>query len=412
MADNANTPGANPPDPRVTSFRTREAAAKAMPPVPPSSKPLQVFLLVALVITGVAYVVDEYTEMTTEDTMAKHPNKLRLLVAAQSEFLAETELGRQAEAQNKYTDAVLHYRRALTGQDLAEGHLNLGNVLLKEGNPDMAFSQFKEAIRLNPDLVDVYVAWGQALAVEGKPDDAEQVYEDALRHNPKFAAVHYNFAKVLEQKEQAAQAFQNAAELAGQSPAAAKSAAEAQLYGSDAVKHYEEAEKLGMNTPEFWCSYGTLLNKHGKFAQAEEHLIRAVVQQPGFGAAQFQLALAQDRQGEYADAIGHYEATLAATPDDAATLNNLALIYATATNQEVRSSKMAVLLATRACDATSGQNARYLDTMARACADDGDFFQAIAWEDKAVRRAAQLGDHELLREFQPRFNLFVQHKKE
>ena len=130
------------------------------------------------------------------------------------------------------------------------------------------------------------------------------------------------------------------------------------------------------------------------------------------GTAQFQLALAQERQGKYADAIGHYESTLACIADDPATLNNLALLSATATNQEVRSSKMAVLLAARACDATINQNARYMDTLARAYAADGDFIQAIAWEDKAVRRAAQLVDHNLLRELQPRFNLFVQHKTE
>src|ERR1019366_2512777 len=171
--------------------------------------------------------------------------------------------------------------------------------------------------------------------------------------------------------------------------------AEAQALGSDAAEHYAAAERSGMNTPDFWCSYGTLLNKQGKFPQAATCLNTAVVQQPDQGAAQFQLALAQHRQGKYADAIGHYEATLVSIPDDAATLNNLALLYATATNQEARSSKMAVLLATRACDATTSQNARYMDTLARAYAADGDFFQAIAWEDKAVRRATQLADHEL-----------------
>ena len=167
-----------------------------------------------------------------------------------------------------------------------------------------------------------------------------------------------------------------------------------------------------MNTPDFWCSYGTLLNKLDKLPQAEARLSKAVALQPGLGVAQFQLALAQERQGNYAEAIGHYEATLAAIPDDPATLNSLALLYATATNQEVRSSKMAVMLATRACDATNNQNARYLDTLARAYAADNDFFQAIAWEDKAVRRATQLADHELQRELQPRFSKFVQHKAE
>lgn len=413
MPIDPNTPGANPPDPRPASIRVKEAAERGLshPGLPPS-KPLQIFLLAALVISGAAYVVDEWMQLTTGDTLSKRPTKLRRLVADQSQFLTNTDLGRQAEAKKRYDEAILHYRRALLGQDNAEGRLNLGNVLLKQGNPDMAFSQFKEAIRLSPGLEAVYVAWGQALKLQGKMDEAVQLYQDALRHNPNFAQVHYNLAMVLEQQQQTARAAQHAAELAGQPQAAAKAAAEAQLLGSDAAKHYAAAERLGLNTPDFWCSYGTLLNKQGKLPQAEACLNTAVAQQPDLGAAQFQLAVAQDRQGKYADAIGHYEATLASIPDDVATLNNLALLYATATNREVRSSKMAVLLATRACDATTSQNARYMDTLARAYAADGDFIQAIAWEDKAVRRATQLADHDLLRELQPRFSLFVQHRAE
>jgi tetratricopeptide (TPR) repeat protein len=378
----------------------------------PPSKPLQVFLLIALLISGAAYVVDQYSDYTTEETLSKHSNRLRQLVQNQSEYITNTELGREAEAKRKYDDAIVDYRRALHGQDKAESRLNLGNVLLKEGNPNMAFSQFKDGIRLDPDFEAIYVAWGKALKIQGKLDDAVQLYEDALRHNSNFAQVHYNFALVLEQKQQAAQAVQLAAESANQSPAATKAADEAQLFGSDAVKHYAAAERLGLNTPEFWCSYGTQLSKQGKFPEAEARLTKAVMLQPGLGAAQFQLAVAQDHQGEYADAIGHYEATLVAIPDDPAALDNLALLYATATNQDVRSSKMAVVLATRACDATDNQNARYLDTLGRAYASDGDFNQARDWESKAVQRAAQLGNHELLREFQPRFILFLQHKTE
>ena len=71
---------------------------------------------------------------------------------------------------------------------------------------------------------------------------------------------------------------------------------------------------------------------------------------------------------------------------------------------------MAILLATRATDATTDQNASYMDTLARAYAADGDFNEATTWEEKAVRRASQLGNHELLREFEPRFNRFLQHK--
>jgi len=413
MAIEPNIPGADLPDSRLASIRAKAAAAKNPPnPGLPPSKPLQIFLLVALVITGAAYAVRQWTEMTTEETMAKHPSKLKHLVEVQSKFLAETALGQEAETKKKYEDAVLHYRKALLAEDNAEGRLNLGNALLKQGNPDMAFSQFKEALRLEPGRETVYVAWGQALSFEGKMDEAAQLYQDALRHSSNFAEVHFNFARVLEQKQQTALAVQHAAELSNQPLAVSNSAAEAQLFGSDAMKHYAAAENLGMHTSEFWCNYGTLLNSLGKFPQAEQCMAKSVTQQPGLGEAQFQLAVAQDKQGKYADAVGHYEATLASLPDDPAALNNLALIYATATNSEVRSSKMAVLLATRACDATTSQNARYMDTLARAYAADGDFFQAISWEDRAVKRAAQLADHNLLRELQPRFNLFVQHKTE
>jgi tetratricopeptide (TPR) repeat protein len=413
MALEPNIPGANQPDPLLASIRAKAAArTDAPPPALPSSKPLQIFLLVAMVITGAAYVVNEVSEFKTQDSKAQRPNKLRRLVADQSKFLTETDLGHQAEAKKNYEEAVLHYRRALIGEVNGEGRLNLGNALFKQGNPDMAFSQYKEALNLDPGLEAVYVVWGHALTLQGKMDEAVQLYQDALHHSSNFAQVHYSFAMALEQQQQTALAAQHAAELAYQQQAAAKSAGEAQLYGSDAVKHYAAAERLGMNTPDFWFKYGTLLNKLGKFPQAEDCLGNAVTQQPSLGGAQFQLAIAQDREGKYADAIGHYESTLASIPDDPATLNNLALLYATATNREVRSSKMAVLLATRACDATTSQNAPYMDTLARAYAADGDFFQAIAWEDKAVRRAAQLGDHELLRELQPRFNLFTQHKAE
>src|ERR1019366_6577379 len=163
------------------------------------SNPLQIFLLAALVITGAAYVVDEWTQMTTEEALAKRPSKVRRLLAAQNQFLTETELGRHSEAKKKYDEAIFHYQRALLGQDNAEARLHLGNALLKLGNPDMAFAQFKEAIRQSPGMEAVYIAWGQALRLQGKTDESVQLYQDALRHNSNFAQVHYNFAMVLEQ---------------------------------------------------------------------------------------------------------------------------------------------------------------------------------------------------------------------
>jgi tetratricopeptide (TPR) repeat protein len=399
MAIDPNLCDATPGDPQRPSRPAKSGAGKDGAPTNlPPSKPLQIFLLAALLITGAAYVVGEWTELATEQNLAHHPTKLRRLVAAQNEFLTETALGHEAEAKKQYTEAVGHFRHALLGQVNTEGRLNLGNALLKTGNPAMAFSQFQEALRLDPGQEAIYAGWGEALLSQSNIDAAEQICQDGLRRNTNFARVHYLYARILGQKEQAA--------------LAASSAAGAALFAHDAARHYADAERLGLTDPDFERDYGTLLNKQAEYAQAEARLAQAVRQQPGSGAAQFQLALAQDRQGKYADAISHYEATLAALPDDPATLNNLALIYASSSDRAVRSPKMAVSLATRACDATNNKNARYMDTLARAYAADGDFFQAVVWEDKAVQCATQSTDHDLLRELQPRFSLFVQHKNE
>jgi tetratricopeptide (TPR) repeat protein len=167
-----------------------------------------------------------------------------------------------------------------------------------------------------------------------------------------------------------------------------------------------------VNLPAFWRGYGELLNEQGKFAEAEGCLTRAVKEDPSLAGAQSELAWAEVHRGQYAEGIEHLEKVLTLIPDDPAALNNLALLYATATNAQVHSPKMAVQLATRACDATTRQNARYMDTLARSFAADGDFLQALSWEDKALRRASQLSDRELETELQARYSLYLDHKTE
>jgi tetratricopeptide (TPR) repeat protein len=148
----------------------------------------------------------------------------------------------------------------------------------------------------------------------------------------------------------------------------------------------------------------------GNYTEAESCLIRATAKETNMAKAHFQLAIAAGHLGKYGEAIDNYGKVLALTPDDPATLCNLALLYATATNDEVRTPVMAVQLATRACDATTSQNAHYMDTLARCYAAAGDFFKAITWEEKAISRARQLNDADSVREFETRDAMFMDHK--
>jgi tetratricopeptide (TPR) repeat protein len=194
-----------------------EFAKKPIPDVPPS-KALQWFLLVALVVTGSAYVVQEWAELTTSPTQVRRETKLQRLVRGQSDFLAHSKVGDEALAKKRYDVAVSEYRLALQGQNNAAGHESLGQALLKQGNPEAAFAQFHEALAMEPGLVSVASAWGLALADVGKPEEAARIFGDALQRNPDSGVLHYNLATTLLKMRTDAEGRRRMAAAAGQAP--------------------------------------------------------------------------------------------------------------------------------------------------------------------------------------------------
>ncbi|MFI5349780.1 MAG: tetratricopeptide repeat protein [Elusimicrobiota bacterium] len=71
---------------------------------------------------------------------------------------------------------------------------NLGEALLRQGNPDAAVDQFRELLRLRPDLEDARSdaalainSLGVARARAGLPGEAIELFREALRLRPGFA---------------------------------------------------------------------------------------------------------------------------------------------------------------------------------------------------------------------------------
>ena len=411
MADDPNNNDGPPekPGPAAGSGGTGYFAKNPMPEIPPS-KPLQWFLLAAFVITGAAYVVGQWTAKHSVQMADPQVKKLRHLVQNQNEYLAHCKLGNEAFAKKLYQQAVAEFRLALKGQDNAEGHEFLGLALLRKGEPDAAFAQFTESLRLDPGLVNAASEWGLALAAQGKPEEAARVLQQALQRNPDSGLLHYNLAATLLQSRSDVEGRRRAASSAAKPEEVQAAEADAKKLADDALTHFTKASRNKVDSSAFWCAYGQLLNQLGRYSEAEPLLLRAMSEDATSTTAHFQLALAEVHVGKYAEAIAHYEKILVLTPDNADALNSLALLYATATNAEARSSKMAVQLAVRACDATGNQSARYMDTLAQSYAADGDFLQAITWEDKAIHRAMQLNDQDLAREYQGRQAHFMDHK--
>jgi hypothetical protein len=91
-----------------------------------------------------------------------------------------------------------------------------------------------------------------------------------------------------------------------------------------------------------------------------------------------------------------------ANPGDASALNSLAWYLATSPDVASRDGRLAVALAQEACQRTAFQSGNYLDTLAAAYAEAGDFAAAVKWQEEALRLHAISGGPERLRGYRER----------
>lgn len=113
-------------------------------------------------------------------------------------------------------------------------------------------------------------------------------------------------------------------------------------------------------------------------------------------------------RGEYIRARSAYEEAIGLDPLDFFSMNDLAWSLATCPDANFRDGGMAVQLATRACELAGQTDAAFLDTLAAARAEAGDFKSAVKSQSEAIGNLAK-GDP-LLGEYQNRLRLYESSK--
>jgi serine/threonine-protein kinase len=135
------------------------------------------------------------------------------------------------------------------------------------------------------------------------------------------------------------------------------------------------------------------LEERGKYAQALTEVNKAVELYPNKAEYIGRRGCIHERLGNYAPAKADYEQAYRLRQRDDArsgwTENNLAWILATAPEPELRDAARALKLAARACKVTRWKDSNYLGTLAAAYANNGQFKEAISWQEKAITRAEE-----------------------
>jgi Zn-dependent protease len=129
----------------------------------------------------------------------------------------------------------------------------------------------------------------------------------------------------------------------------------------------------------------------GNYDDAVEHFSKVIDAggEPGvLVAALTNRGIVESRRGNWQRAIDDYSEALRLQPKLATAHNNLAWLLATCPVDALRNGQEAFERATWACKATGWSNPSCMGTFAAACAEIGDFSQAVRWQKRAIADSA------------------------
>ncbi len=226
---------------------------------------------------------------------------------------------------------------------------------------------FRHAIEATTDNFVAYTCLGETLRDLGMNQDALMLCKEAVRMAPGSPVTQYNYGMALLQDHRQ----------------------------DEAIEHLAAAARLAPCNAEIQFNLGLVLLLHDKPDEAARYFTAALLERPDFAEAQRRLAQALSRQSKTKEAIFHYRAALRLKPDFADALNELAWILATTPDAALRSGAEAVQLARRACELTKNQRAAFLITLSAACAEAGQFPDAISAAQQAGKPAELAGQKEI-----------------
>lgn len=346
--------------------------------------------------------------------------------------------GRLRAGKGEFDKALPDLNAAIRLQPSADAFAHRGYVFQKQRQLDDALSDFNQSLRLDSnnylalflrglllgDLGDYKAAIGDLdAAITQQPENREALQARGQVH---VMRAQKEDAMRKDELEDALKDFEHSIQLDPKDPNGHTGRGGVNFLKGDfkeAVEDYTQAVELMPNDPQplaqrgyayagmqdfdkAMADFNAALKLNGKdipslLGRAEIHrskkewgdalndytVVLAVV--PGDFRALLGQASALYGSGELERALGVYGDLMQKFPTEAQPFNDCAWLLATGIKDSVRNGQRAVELASQACQLTNYQNAGYLDTLAAAFAEKGEFDNARKWQEAAVKAAGE-----------------------
>lgn len=216
---------------------------------------------------------------------------------------------------------------------------NLVDIYLTTSNREAAARQLRSMIEADPTNERATYLLGALAFQENRLEEAEDFLERALVLQPLFEPAYYDLAGVKLSRDKPEEALALLDRARGRFPRSfllefysGLAHARGKRY-AQAVRHYTEAEALAATGERsrlnhvFYFQYGAACERKGDFAEAEQHLRKAIELSPTFSEALNYLGYMWADRGENLDeARALIERALAIEPDHSAYLDSMAWV--------------------------------------------------------------------------------------
>jgi tetratricopeptide (TPR) repeat protein len=226
-------------------------------------------------------------------------------------------------------------------------------ALQARGDMDGAIADYDEAIALDSSRAPAYIARGTAWDGKKDYDKAIADYDEAIRLDPTYPAVDDKLARAHEGR-------------------------------------------------------GRVWVEKNDYDQAIADFGEAIRLDPSAVAAYGNRGWAWTKKKVFDKAVADYDEAVRLDPDDCSALNNAAWLKATCPEERFRNGREAVELATKANNLLGGEYFAWLDTLAAAHAEAGDFESAIKVQNKAIESNPK--DTQFVEGAKQRLALYQDHK--